>query len=100
MVNQKEMTCQEALKKVLEGEFQRAHYSVGVYKEDAICLQKDGCNWVLYYGFRGMRDNSVSYGNVVEACLAMIRKLCRKNVEMADRLCSGFLDMVLVESIA
>ncbi len=72
MVKEKEIICQEALQKILESEIPKAHFAIGKYKEDAICLQWSGKAWEVYYSFRNMHDQNAFYGTIIEACLGMI----------------------------
>ena len=99
MVREKEIICQEALQRVLEKEFPKAHYAIGNYKEDAICLEWDGKEWEVYYGFRNLHDQKTLYSTIVEACIGMINKLAHTK-DLSAKLRDLFLELIVVDKIA
>lgn len=96
----REIICETALNNVLKNEFPQRHYSIGVFSDERVCLEKTGANeYEVYYGSRGMKDQQTVYSNIVSACIAMIHKLCN-SMEDERRITDNFLDQIMVEKIA
>ena len=101
MVEQKELNCQKAVGMVLDGKYQPAYYSIGKYREDALCLQQESNGkWSTYIGFRRQRKLPEVYDNVVDACLSLIRRLSKGNDEETLELSDNFLNLIIRDQIA
>lgn len=59
-----------------ENHIPRNIYSVmGGYSEDAACLEFNGENWEVYYGYRGIKDARQVYGSIEEALEDMVERV-------------------------
>lgn len=96
MVREQEMICTEALKETLANEFPVSNYSLNGYKEDAVCLQREGENWIVYVGYRSKKDDLKSYTNIVEACLEVIRSITGGNATIISSLSDSFFSKIVV----
>ncbi len=94
MVREKELTCQKALEDVLKAEFPQCEYSVGGYKEGAICLQREGGGWRVYNGYRNAQDNLSLHADIVDACLDMMGRLSAGDDRTFQRLEGSFFGVM------
>ena len=96
MTDEQEGICIEALRWTLSKEFPVSNYSIGRYKEDAVCIQKSEQSWMVYVGYRNTKDNLTEHPNVVEACIGMIKVVSGGNKKRSDNLIDDFLSMIIV----
>ena len=66
------LTLQERLEKL---KIPKECYSLGKYKEEALCLEKTQNAWIIYEGERGNRYNLENYENETGACIAFLEKI-------------------------
>ncbi len=89
-------TCIEALLATLSAEYTSSDYSFNGYKEDAVCLQQDNENWMVYVGYRNKKDDLKTFSNIVEACLEMIKVITGGNSNKIKRLNDSFLSKIVM----
>ena len=100
MVKEQVNTCKEALKMTLSAEYPSSNYSFDGYKEDAVCLQQDNDNWIVYVGYRNKMDDMKVYSNIVEACLEMIRIITGGNNNKIKVLSDSFFSKIIASETA
>ena len=101
MVEQKALNCQKAVAIVLNGKYQPAYYSIGRYREDALCLQQEADGkWSTYVGFRRGKKFTETYDNIVDACLGLIKRLSKGDSKTAMELSDCFLNLIVKDQIA
>lgn len=66
------LTLQERLNKM---KVPKEFYSLGKYKEEALCLEQNGGMWIIYEGERGNKYNPRKYQSEYEACLAFLDRI-------------------------
>lgn len=57
------------------------YYSLEGYSEDAICIEHNDDNWIVYNGERGNRYNIKKYRNIQDACYNLILRLSESEEE-------------------
>ncbi len=92
MVRENDLICQTALESILSIEFPSTYFSFGKYSEEAVCLEQNDDNWVVYVGIRNKKDKPITYGTVFEACLGMIRRLTATDNHKEKSIINSFLD--------
>ncbi len=55
--------------------FPQSVYSINVYREDAICIEKDGEKWCVYYGMKNTKDQPELFSDITRACERVIYRL-------------------------
>lgn len=100
MVKEQVNICKEALNTTLSTEYASSDYSFNGYKEDAVCLQEDNDNWLVYVGYRNKKDDLKSYSNIVEACLEMIRIITGGNSSKIKSLSDSFFSKIVISKSA
>lgn len=100
MVREKDLICQKTLESILAKEFPSTYFSFGKYSEEAVCMEQNEDNWVVYVGIRNKEDNPLVYSTVIEACLGMIRRLTVADKQREKSIVNVFLDQILLPKTA
>ncbi len=66
-----------ALDEKMKEKYSKDDFSVYGYKEGAVCLEKNGANWVVYKAFRGRKKDPTVFRNMNDAYLGMMIMLDR-----------------------
>lgn len=64
-------------------------FSLGGYQEEAVCLEKNNANWIVYDGERGNQNHLESINNIEDACLVLISRLSESD-EIEERITDRF----------
>ena len=68
--------AKEVLKEVLDNEgIPRQYYSLEGYSEEAICMEKNNKNYIVYNGERGNKYDVSKYSNISKALLKLISEV-------------------------
>lgn len=67
--------CLNKLKEVLENNIPKQYYSIRAYSEEAICIEKQDSEWIVYCGERGNKYDIKSFSIIKEACFDLISRV-------------------------
>lgn len=68
--------AKEVLKEVFDDEgIPRQYYSLEGYAEEAVCMEKNNDNYIVYIGEKGQKDDISNYSNISKALLRLISEV-------------------------
>ena len=74
----------EALSYTLHSTVDLNHYNLNGYKEEAICLEKEKENWIVYLAMRNQKIDTERVDSVLEACISLIHRVCAEKEAKAE----------------
>jgi hypothetical protein len=69
------MTLQELAKSLREQNIDPRSYSLGVDKNESLCLVNEGSKWCVYYSERGLQSGRQCFEDESAACKRMLDAL-------------------------
>lgn len=75
MVKEKENIYLTVLNNVLSAHFDPGTFSIYGPSDSSACMQKENGKWHVYGFERGHKFSECEYGNIVEACNELIRRV-------------------------
>lgn len=97
MSENKEMICLNVLETLLQKHFDKDEYCLNGTKESAICMTKNGKNWDIFEKEKNSLNDYISYSNVVEASIEMLKRMF---LSESDEAIGVFLENIIVSKIA
>ena len=84
--------AKEVLKEVFDNEgIPRQYYSLEGYAEEAICMEKNNKNYIVYNGERGNKYDVSKHSNISKALLKLISKVTESYAQ-EERVVEAFIN--------
>lgn len=84
--------AKEVLKEVFDDEgIPRQYYSLEGYAEEAVCMEKNNDNYIVYIGEKGQKDDISNYSNISKALLRLISEVT-ESYEQEERVVEAFIN--------
>lgn len=79
--NRETLNYTTILEKALSNRIPKEFYSIGAYREEAVCIEKRNSKWIVYEAERGDRHNTKSYKDANKACYDLISRVSESTEE-------------------
>lgn len=84
--------AKEVLKQVFDNEgIPQQYYSLEGYVEEAVCIEKNNKNYIVYIGERGNKHSVSKHSNISKALLNLISKVTQ-NYAQEERVVEAFIN--------
>lgn len=81
----------EILATTLHNYVPRELYSIGCYREEAFCIEKQEPSWIVYIGERGNKHNVKSFNDAFAACFELISRVSESDEQERKLRCLFYL---------